>query len=133
MFKAWTTPELVRRWWSGHRGEMTVAEIDFRVGGAWRYVMIATGGHEVGFNGEFREIEPDQRIVYTEAFEGPWPGDGDPALNTATFAEDDGRTTLTLLTEVASKQERDAILATGMETGMQEQMDVLEELARSLI
>ena len=131
VFKAWTTPELVLRWWSGQRGQMTVAEIDFRVGGRWRYAMTAEGGQEVAFNGEFREIVADERIVYTEAFEGPWP-EGDPAVNTATFTETGGRTTLTLRTEVGSKEERDAILATGMETGMQEQMDLLEDLARSL-
>ena len=68
---------------------MTVAEIDFRVGGRWRYAMAAEAGHEVAFNGEFREIEPDERIVYTEAFEGPWP-EGDPAVNTATFTEAGG-------------------------------------------
>jgi uncharacterized protein YndB with AHSA1/START domain len=131
VYEAWTTPELVRRWWSGHRGEVTIAEIDLRVGGAWRYVMIATGGQEVGFHGEFREIVPNERIVYTEAYEGPWP-EGEPAVNTATFTEVDGRTTLTLLTQLSSREERDAILDTGMEVGMQEQMDVLEQLAISL-
>ena len=58
VYKAWTTPELVRRWWSGHRGEMKVAEIDLRVGGRWRYVMVANGGFEVAFHGEYREIVP---------------------------------------------------------------------------
>jgi uncharacterized protein YndB with AHSA1/START domain len=62
VYQAWTTPELVRRWWSGHRGEMTVAEIDLRVGGRWRYVMVADGGFEVAFHGEYREIVPDERI-----------------------------------------------------------------------
>ena len=52
VYKAWTTPELVKRWWSGRRGEMTIAEIDLRVGGAWRYVMMAQGGFEVAFHGE---------------------------------------------------------------------------------
>jgi uncharacterized protein YndB with AHSA1/START domain len=131
VYRAWTTPELVRRWWSGHRGEVTIAEIDLRVGGAWRYVMIATGGQEVGFHGEFREIVPNERIVFTEIYEGPWP-EGEPALNTATFTEVDGRTTLALLTQLSSRAERDAILETGMETGVQEQMDVLEEVAKSL-
>ena len=59
VYRAWTTPELVRRWWSGRRGEMTLVEMDFRVGGAWRYVMNARDGHEVGFHGEYREIVPD--------------------------------------------------------------------------
>ena len=71
VYKAWTTPELVKRWWSGQRGEMTVAEIDLRVGGTWRYVMVANGGFEVAFHGEYREIVPNERIVYTEIYEMP--------------------------------------------------------------
>jgi uncharacterized protein YndB with AHSA1/START domain len=130
VFKAWTTPELVMRWWSGHRGEMTSAEIDFRVGGRWRYVMIANGGHEVAFHGEYREIVPDERIVNTEVYEGM--PEGEPALNIVTFTEAGGRTTLELLTQVESRDVRDMILASGMEVGMQEQMDVLEQLAMSM-
>ncbi len=130
VFKAWTTPELVMQYWSGHRGQMTVAEIDLRVGGRWRYAMIANGGHEVAFNGEYREIVPDERIVYTEVYEAM--PDGEPAVNTATFSEQDGRTTLELLTRVESREVRDMILASGMEGGMQEQMDLLEQLAMSM-
>src|ERR1700730_18424527 len=70
VYKAWTTPELVKRWWSGQRGEMTTAEIDLRVGGTWRYVMVAEGGFEVAFHGEFREIVPNERIISTEVYEG---------------------------------------------------------------
>ncbi len=58
VFQAWTTPELVRRWWTAKRGEMKVAEIDLRVGGKWRYAMVADGDMEVGFHGEYREIVP---------------------------------------------------------------------------
>jgi uncharacterized protein YndB with AHSA1/START domain len=130
VFKAWTTPELVRRWWSGRRGEMTVVEMDFRVGGEWRYVMIASGGYEVGFHGEYREIVPDERIIWTEVFEGA-PG-GEPALVTATFSEQDGRTTLSLLTQVESKGVRDTIIETGMEGGVQEQMEILDDILGEL-
>ena len=70
VYKAWTTPELVKRWWSGNRGEVTLAEIDLRVGGTWRYVMVADGGFEVAFHGEYREIVPNERIVSTEVYEG---------------------------------------------------------------
>ncbi len=132
VYKAYTTPELVKRWWSGKRGEMTLAEIDLRVGGAWRYVMIAQGGFEVGFHGEFLEIEPDERIVQTEIFEGTPDGDSPPAMNTVTFTETGGRTTLTLLTEVPSREIRDIIIDSGMEGGMQEGMDLLEAVAISL-
>src|SRR5215212_327857 len=75
VYKAYTTPELVRRWWSGRRGAVTSAEIDLRVGGAWRYVMVASGGFKVAFHGEYREIVPNERIVNTEVFEGA-PEDG---------------------------------------------------------
>ena len=132
VYKAWTTPELVSRWWPGRRGEMKSAEIDLRVGGTWRYVMEASGGHEVGFHGEYREIVPNERIVNTEVYEGIPGGDDDPALNLVTFTEVDGRTTLDLLTRVSSKEVRDMIIDSGMEGGMQEGMDLLEEIAISL-
>jgi uncharacterized protein YndB with AHSA1/START domain len=133
VYRAWTTPELVRRWWSGRRGEMTLAEIDLRVGGAWRYVMIAQGGHEVAFHGEYREIVPNERIVATEVYEGPWPAEGEPAVSTVTFTALDGaRTLLEQLMRVGSREERDAILATGMEAGIHEQLDLLDELTREL-
>ena len=76
VYRAYTEPELVRRWWPGKRGEMSTAEIDLRVGGAWRYAMIAEGGFEVAFHGEFREIVPSERIVHTEVYEGAPPAPG---------------------------------------------------------
>jgi uncharacterized protein YndB with AHSA1/START domain len=129
VYKAWTTPELVKRWWSGHRGEVTLAEIDLRVGGTWRYVMIAHGELEVGFHGEYREIVPNERIVSTEVYEGM---PGAEALDTLTFTEADGRTTLTILVQHASREHRDGHVNSGMEGGMQEAMDRLEEVAQSL-
>jgi uncharacterized protein YndB with AHSA1/START domain len=132
VYRAWTTPELVKRWWSGHQGEMTIVEIDLRVGGRWRYVMVADGGHEVAFHGEYREIVPDQRIVNTEVYEMPGAPEGEGALNIVTFTEVDGRTALTLLVQATSKQDRDAIVSSGMEVGMQQQMDLLEQIAISL-
>jgi uncharacterized protein YndB with AHSA1/START domain len=134
VYKAFTTPELVKRWWHANRGEMTVAEIDLRVGGAWRYVMIADG-MEVGFHGEYLEIVENERVVSTETFEGLPEGvseeDG-TTVNTATFAETDGRTTLTLLVQAPSKETRDAIIDSGMEAGLQDALDNLEQVAISL-
>ena len=135
VYKAWTTPELVKRWWSGERGEVTLAEIDLRVGGTWRYVMVADGGYEVGFHGEYREIVPNERIVSTEVYEGIPQTEGEPeqgTLNTATFTETDGRTTLTVLVQAPDKSVRDMIIDSGMEGGMQEAMDRLEQVAISL-
>ena len=74
-----------------------VAEIDLRPGGRWRYVAVADGGMEVGFHGEYREIVPNERVVSTEAYEGIPDPDANATLNTATFTEADGRTTLTIL------------------------------------
>ena len=129
VYRAYTTPDLIKRWWSGERGEVTSAEVDLRPGGSWRYVMIANGGFEVAFHGEYREIVPDERIVTTEVFEGMPDA---AALTTTTFAEKDGRTTMSTLVEHSSQAHRDAHIDSGMEDGMQESMDKLEQVARSL-
>jgi uncharacterized protein YndB with AHSA1/START domain len=129
VYKAWTTPELVKRWWHANRGEMTVAEIDLRVGGTWRYVMIADGGVEVGFHGEYREIIPNERLVSTEVYEGMPDAE---ALDTMTLTESGGRTTVTILVQHASKEHRDAHIESGMEDGMQDALDLLEQVASSL-
>jgi uncharacterized protein YndB with AHSA1/START domain len=131
VYRAWTTPELIERWWSGERGEVTSAEVDLRVGGTWRYVMVANEGFEVAFHGEFREIVPNERIIATEVFEGA-PGPETPVLTTVIFAETEGGTILTQLTECPSVEVRDAIIESGMEGGMQEAMDRLERVAISL-
>jgi uncharacterized protein YndB with AHSA1/START domain len=132
VWQAWTTPELVRRWWTARRGEATVLEIDLRVGGKWRYVMMTPDGFEVGFHGEYREIVPHERIVSTEAYEGIPDPDEHASQNTLTLTETDGRTTLTLLVQHASKADRDAQIASGMESGLQDALDLLEEIAVSL-
>jgi uncharacterized protein YndB with AHSA1/START domain len=139
VYRAYTEPELIERWWSGERGEVTSVDVDLRVGGTWRYVMRANEGFEVAFHGEFREIVPNERLVTTEVFEMPddFPLAGTPeaeegTLNTITFTEVDGRTTLTTVTECHTKEVRDAIIDSGMEGGMQEAMDRLEQVAVSL-
>ena len=131
VYRAWTTPELVMRWWAGRRGTMQTAEIDLRVGGRWRYVMVASKGFEVAFHGEYREIVPEERIVTTEVYEGA-PEVGEAPLNIVTFSEVDGRTRVELLVQTDSKEMRDMIVGSGFESGMQEQFELLEELARSL-
>ena len=129
VYRAWTEPGFVERWWGGERGEVTSAEIDLRVGGAWRSVMVLDDGSEVAFRGEYREVVPNERIVSTEVYEG---APGVQALNTVTFEESEGCTTLRVLVQHVSKEARDAHLASGMETGMQEGMDLLEELVLAL-
>lgn len=133
VYRACTEPELIKRWWSGLRGEVTSVEIDLRVGGRWRYVMVANEGFEVAFHGTYREIVPDERVVSTELYEGvPDATEDDATVNTMTLTEMDGRTMLQTLVECPSREIRDAIIDSGMEGGMQEAFDKLEEVARSL-
>jgi uncharacterized protein YndB with AHSA1/START domain len=135
VYKAWTTPELVARWWTAKRGTAKQMEIDLRVGGRWRYAMDA-GGQEVAFHGEYREIVPNEKIVSTEVFEGipgpPEEAEANATLNTATFEEKDGRTVVTILIQCPSPELRDMIVASGMEAGLQDALDLLEEVAREL-
>lgn len=138
VYRTITEPELVRRWWGAKYGEVTVAEIDLRVGGRWRYAMTANEGFEVAFHGEYREIVPNERVVTTEVFEGmpgetPGPdADEMGTLNTMTLTEVDGGTRIEVLVDCPSKEVRDAIIESGMESGMQESYDALEQVAISL-
>ena len=129
VWRAWTEPELIARWWHAKRGEVTLVESDLRPGGAWRQVMVTPDGMEVGFHGVFREVVPQERIVSTEVFEG-FP-DAE-SLNTATFADDGEGTLLTLLVQHALPEHRDMHIASGMEYGLQDALDLLEELAAGL-
>jgi len=136
VYKAMTTPELVRRWWHAKRGDVTACEIDLRVGGKWRYAMVTPDGFEVAFHGEYVELVPDERIVTREVYEGLPEGvteEQSSTVNTATFADaGEGRTELTLLIQTTSKFARDAIIESGMEDGLQDALDLLEETAQSL-
>jgi uncharacterized protein YndB with AHSA1/START domain len=131
IFRATTTPELVQRWWGFGTSEWLVCDIDLRVGGTWRYV-IRDHNMEVGFHGEYREIDGPTRLVFTEMYEGvpelP-PPDAYP-VNTMTLVEVDGVTTMTLHVRHTTQEERDMVLASGMESGMQVSYDRLEDLVR---
>ena len=129
VFKAWTTPELVKRWWTCKESQWLVCEIDLRVGGKWRYLTREPGGFEVGFHGLYRELDAPRRMVSTEVFEG-FP-DGE-ALNTLVFEERDGVTTLSVHVLHSCKEHRDAHIASGMEGGMQLAMNRLEDIAAEL-
>jgi uncharacterized protein YndB with AHSA1/START domain len=147
IFKAFTTPELVKRWWGFETSEWPVCEIDLRVGGRWRFV-IRDRVMEVGFHGEYLEIDAPRRLVNTEVYEGvpdtkpeeispaewaalgEWAGGGDYPVLDMTLEEADGVTTMKLLATHASREVRDAILESGMETGMQVSYDRLEDLVR---
>jgi uncharacterized protein YndB with AHSA1/START domain len=129
VWRALTEPELVRRWWHAKRGEVTTCEIDLRVGGSWRYAMRPFGGEEFAFYGEFLEIVTNQKIIQTETFE-PFPDA--TATNTMTLTERDGVTHLRTLIQHKTAQTRDMHINSGMEAGMQDAFDLLEQLAISL-
>jgi uncharacterized protein YndB with AHSA1/START domain len=129
VYRAYTEPELVRRWWTAKRGEMTVVDIDLRVGGGWRFVMESPDGFEVAFHGEYREIVPGERLVSTEVYEAMPDA---AALDTVTFEERHGRTLLTILVEHTRKEHRDAHVESGMEEGLQDALDLLEQVAATL-
>ncbi|HEY7100104.1 MAG TPA: SRPBCC family protein [Mycobacteriales bacterium] len=129
VWKAYTTPDLIARWWGGSHGKVTSAEVDLRVGGTWRYVLAANEGFEVAFHGEYQEISAPDRLVNTEIYEGAPEGVG---VVTTTLTEAGGRTTLTQLCEYGTREVRDAVIDSGMEGGMQESMDALEQVAVSL-
>ncbi|HEX2294165.1 MAG TPA: SRPBCC family protein [Actinomycetota bacterium] len=132
VYRACTDPELVRQWWAADMGTVTSAEIDLRVGGKWRYVMVTNEGFEVAFHGEYKEIVPNERIVSTEAYEGVPDPDANATVNTVTYEETDGGTAMTVLVQCPSKEVRDAIIESGMESGMQRSYDYLERVAQSL-
>ena len=132
VYRAWTEPDLIARWWHANRGEVKSVDVDLRVGGRWRWVMVADGGFEVAFHGEYLDLVPGERLVYTEAFEAPGAGDDNLVTNTVTFAEHDGRTSMVAVTDCPSREVRDAIMSSGMVDGMQDAYDLIEEVAISL-
>ena len=134
VYRAYTEPELVRRWQLGPPGwSMPVCEMDVRVGGRYRWRWRSDeNGDEFGFNGTYREVQPPSKIVHTEAYEpGTVGGDypvGDDATVTVTFAEDGGVTTVTTLIDFGSREGRDAVLKTGMTDGMEQSYQLLDKL-----
>jgi uncharacterized protein YndB with AHSA1/START domain len=131
LFAAYTTPELVQRWWGFETSEWLVCEIDLRVGGTWRYVTREAEGFEVGFHGTYLELDAPHRLVSTEAYEGVPEGvdpDDGASVNTVTLDEADGVTTLTVLCRYPSQEVRDMVIESGMESGMQVSYDRMEDL-----
>lgn len=125
VFEALTKPEHLVHWWGLRSHTMVVCEVDLRVGGAWRYVLRAPDGSEYGFHGEYREIVPPEKLVSTEEFEGIPPGHD--YLATVTLDEQDGRTIFTNRLLYKSVEDRDGHLGSGMEAGMRETFDRLDE------
>ena len=130
VFDAWTKPELLKRWlgvfgnWS-----FAICEVDLRVGGKYRYVWRGKDGKEMGMGGVYREIVRPERIVTTEEFDDPWyPGD---AQDTTVFVEKGGKTTVTTTVLYATKEARDGVLKSPMESGVAKSYDKLAEVLAS--
>ena len=125
VWDAHVKPEHVSKWLLGPDGwTMPVCEIDLRPGGEWHYVWRKDdGSNEFGMRGVYREVVPQERLVLTEAWGAEWP----ETLNTYVFAEENGRTTVTVTVLYASKEARDAAIGTGMESGWARSNERLDE------
>ena len=125
VFKAYTDATLIPQWWGPGIYKTIVDKMDPKPGGVWRFVQRDAQGHEFAFHGVYHEVRPPLRIVDTFEFEGT---PGHVLLETATFEEQDGQTRLTVQVVYQSVEDRDGMLAAGMEQGMAESMQRLAEL-----
>ena len=126
VFKTMIDPDLIPRWWGPRRYSTIVDKMDVRVGGKWRYANRGSDGQEFWFNGEYREIVPPERVVQTFEFE---PMAGHFSIDTATFEDlGDGRTLFRTRSVFQSKEDRDGMLGSGMESGAKETYDRLAEI-----
>jgi uncharacterized protein YndB with AHSA1/START domain len=130
VYRAWTMPHLVERWWTAGRARSMSVEIDLRVGGSWRYALVDNEGNHAAFRGEFREIVPDQRLIYTEIDES---APARIAIKTLTLSDANpgnvSQTQLELLVEHRTRQDRDAYLET-MGDGLDDALALLARTAR---
>jgi uncharacterized protein YndB with AHSA1/START domain len=128
VFDAFSKPELVRRWLLGPEGwSMPACDIDFRVGGRFRYVWRRDAdGTEMGMGGHYKEILAPERIVHTELFDQDWT-EGETQVTTV-LTEQSGKTTITMTILYVSRAVRDRVLQSGMETGVSMSYDRLERL-----
>jgi uncharacterized protein YndB with AHSA1/START domain len=129
VFRAWTDPALVRRWWSSEDAPLVVCDIDLRPGGAWRYVTRYPDGAELGWHGTYLEIDGPRRLVSTETFEGFPEAE---ARDTLLLTERDGTTVLTVTVLHSSQEYRDGHVASGMEAGLQRSLDRIDGILAEL-
>jgi uncharacterized protein YndB with AHSA1/START domain len=129
VFAAYTDPQHIPHWWGPRNMTTIVDRMDVRPGGVWRYIHKGPDGAEFGFNGEYREIVPPERLVSTFEFEGM---PGHIVVDTAVFEEQDGKTKVTVTSLFQSREDRDGMLESGMESGANESWDRLAELIETL-
>lgn len=129
VWEAYTDPKHVANWWGQRNSTTIVDKMDVRPGGEWRYIQRAPDGTEYAFRGEYREIVPPEKLVSTFEFEGM---PGQVVVDSATFEEQNGKTTITVVSTFDSKEARDGMLQSGMEEGANESWDRLAELLATL-
>lgn len=127
VFDAFAKPELLKRWFGPRGWSLVVCEVDFRVGGGFRFVLRGPDGKDMGMRGVYREIVAPERSVHMESFDD-YPGE---AQVTGVFVEQGGKTTFTATVLYPSKEVRDAVIQSGMEHGAAESYDRLAELLAS--
>jgi uncharacterized protein YndB with AHSA1/START domain len=130
VWEAITDPDLIPKWWGFARDATEVKKMDVRPGGQWRYITRTSGGEVVDFHGEYREVVAPERLVYTFLVGDMTPGDGFVEI---TLVEEGGVTELRDRGVFNSKEERDAVIATGMEAGARETYERLSELVASMV
>ncbi|HLZ48787.1 MAG TPA: SRPBCC family protein [Candidatus Limnocylindria bacterium] len=129
VFRALTDPTLLPKWWGPRRYKTVVDTMEVRPGGTWRMRNIAADGGEHAFRGEFREVTPPERIVWTFEYE-PLPGH--ISVETLTLTERDGRTLLTVHDVFSSKEDLDGMVNSGMESGARESYERLDDVLAEL-
>lgn len=129
VFKAFTDPELISKWWGRRKDTTAVDKLESKPGGSWRFLTSSTDGEEHAFHGEIRELVPPERLVWTFEWEGL---PGHVSVDTTTLEEQDGKTKVMTTTSFDSKEDRDGMLQSGMETGAGESYDRMEELLASM-
>ncbi len=130
VFKAYTDPDLIPKWWGPRYLTTTVDKMDVRVGGVWRFVQRDAQGQESAFNGVYREIVPPERLSYTFEFEGM---PGHVVIETVTFEEHAGKTRTTVTSLFQSKEDRDGMIQSGMEEGANDSQERLAELLETMV
>ena len=129
VFAVYTDPELIPEWWGPKGTRAVVDQMEVKSGGSWRFVIHNSDGSETGFRGTYREITPPERIVQTFEWEGM---PGHMSVETATFEDLGERTKVTTTSIFHTTEERDGMLGSGMEGGMNETYARLDELLAKL-
>jgi uncharacterized protein YndB with AHSA1/START domain len=129
VFAVYTDPALIPEWWGPRETTTIVDEMDVRTGGRWRFIMRNADGTETAFRGAYREVTPPERIVQTFEWE---PMAGHVSVETATFEDLGDRTKVTTISLFHTPEERDGMLASGMEGGLNETYARLDELLARL-